>query len=59
MKELKNYSKFYVIYFILIEVLEIMISKITELEAVTFLKYDDHIQSIKEGNKLTLKSKIS
>jgi len=59
MKELKNYSKFYVIYFILIEVLEIMISKITELEAVTFLKYDDHIQSIKEGNKLSLKSKIS
>ena len=25
------------------EVLEIMISKITELEAVTFLKYDDYV----------------
>lgn len=28
---------------IILEVLEIMITKINELEAVTFLKYDEHI----------------
>jgi hypothetical protein len=43
MKVLKNCLKFYVIYFLIKEVLEIMITKISELEAVTFLKYDDHI----------------
>jgi len=35
-----------------------MITKVNEMEAVLFLKYDEHISSIKEG-KSSLKSKIS
>ena len=39
-----NNTLFIIIKFLkYIEVLEIMISKITELEAVTFLKYDNYV----------------
>lgn len=40
MTESKNFSRFYVLT-LCVEVLEIMITKTTELEAITLLKYDD------------------
>lgn len=45
----KNYLKYYVLFRIK-EVLEIMITKITELETIKLLKYDDLYSSLK-GDK--------
>jgi predicted DNA-binding protein (UPF0251 family) len=50
MMELKNFSK-YCVKITNLEVLEIMITKITELEAIKLLKYDDMYTSYK-GDKL-------
>jgi len=57
MMELKNSLKFYV-FLKLIEVLEIMITKITELETIKLLKYDDLFFQLK-GDKPNLRSKFS
>ena len=42
-----------------IEVLEIMITKTTELEAITLLKYDELYTSLKGEKLKSLRSKIS